>query len=340
MGLPSRGPNGLQEADLRSEANHVKSGLTWPSANASTGRERLALVRRIQPDQEDNRDVPLPFPETLSDVLDAWRLRGLAAGNSPRTIESRRGTIERLARTVDPMIATDADLIEWMANLRDADGAEVKRSSKATYRAQIRSFYAWLSESGRREDNPALKLPAVKPPRGLPHPLTPPEVEAVLAACADGRAAWTRAYVILAAYAGLRAHEIAKVRGEDFRGGELFIYGKGGVSSTVPVTPILTRLAEQMPSRGFWFPTNSAAGHVHRCSVSTAVQRAFRRAGVVAVPHALRHFYCTQVLRATNGDLRTTQRLARHATPATTAIYTQVLDETAARAAAAIPGAA
>ena len=65
-----------------------------------------------------------------------------------------------------------------------------------------------------------------------------------------------------------------------------------------------------------------------------------KRAGVAGTPHALRHFYVTQVLRATGGDLRTTQRLARHASPATTAIYTQVLDETAARAAAAIPGAA
>lgn len=291
----------------------------------------------------DNRDVPLPFPEMLPDTLDAWRLRGMAAGHSPRTIDARRATIERLARDrVNPMTATRDELIDWMAGLTAPTGEPVKRSSLATYRAHLRAFYAWLVESGRidADANPAAMLPSPKPGRGLPHPLTPAEVQAVLAACSDVRTGWTYAYVVLAAYAGLRAHEIAKVRGEDFRGEELLIYGKGDVTSTVPVTPILARLAEKMPERGYWFPTTSETGHVHRCSVSTAIQRAFKRAGVRAVPHSLRHHFCTQVLRATNGDLRTTQRLARHASPATTAIYTQVLDETAARAAAAIPGAA
>lgn len=288
----------------------------------------------------DNVDVPLPFPETLADTLHAWRLRGMAAGHSERTIEARRSTIERLSRVIEPLEATQDDLTTWLATLVGADEEPVKRSSKATYRAHLRSFYGWLAETGRREDDPAVKLPALKPGRGLPHPLTPVEVQAVIDACNDGRAAWTRAYVTLAAFAGLRAHEIAKVRGEDFRGEELVVYGKGGVTSTVPVTPVLARLAATMPARGYWFATGSSTGHVHRCSVSTAIQRAFKRAGVVAVPHSLRHHYCTQVLRATGGDLRTTQRLARHASPATTAIYTQVLDETASRAAASIPGAA
>lgn len=290
--------------------------------------------------REDNGDVPLPFPETLADTLDAWRVRGMAAGNSERTIDARRATVERLARRVSPMEAAPSQLELWLATLVGADSEPVKRSSKATYRAHLRAFYSWLVESGRRDDDPAAGLPSPRPGRGLPHPLTPLQVEQVLAACTDSRTTTTRAYVVLAAYAGLRAHEIAKVRGEDVRGVELVIYGKGGVTSTVPMTPVLVRLAATMPARGFWFPTTSSTGHVHRCSVSTAVQRAFGRAGVVAVPHSLRHFYCTQVLRATGGDLRMTQRLARHASPATTAIYTQVLDESAALAAAAIPGAA
>lgn len=290
---------------------------------------------------EDNGDVPLPFEETFADTLDAWRLRAVAAGQSDRTIDGRLGTIMRLARDgVDPLTADRDELIGWMAGLVTADGEPVKRSSRATYRAHLRAFYSWLVESGRREDNPSADLPSPKPGRGLPHPLTPAEVQAVLEACTDGRAKWTAAYVTLAAYAGLRAHEIAKIRGEDLHGDELHIVGKGNVTSTVPATPVIVRLAAKMPERGYWFPTNSATGHVHRCSVSSAVQRAFGRAGVRAVPHALRHFYCTQVLRATGGDLRTTQRLARHASPATTAIYTQVLDEVAARAAASIPGAA
>lgn len=287
----------------------------------------------------DNRDVPLPFPEDLDDVLAAWRLHGSAAGHSPRTVDARCGTIRRLARSCDPLRASREELVGWLAGLTNGD-APALRSTKATYRAQIRAFYAWLSDTGRREDDPSLKLPATKTPRGVPHPLTPAEVSAVLKACSDGRSWQTKAYVVLGAYAGLRVHEIAKVRGEDFHGDEIAVIGKGGVVSTVPMAPVIRRLAETMPATGYWFPTRSATGHVHRCSVSAAIQRAFHRAGINAVPHALRHHYCTQVLRASGGDLRTTQRAARHANPATTAIYTQIVDETLTRAVLGIPGAA
>lgn len=288
---------------------------------------------------EEDGDVPLPFPETLDDVLADWSLHGTAAGHSQRTVEARCGIVRRLARSYDPMTATRDDLTAWLAGLTRKD-APVLRSTRATYRAQLRAFYAWLVDTGRRGDDPAVKLPAPKAPRGVPHPLTPAEVTAVLEVCRDGRSWQTRAYVVLAAYAGLRAHEIAKVRGEDFQGDEIRVVGKGGVASTIPMVPIIRRLAESMPRTGYWFPTRSAEGHVHRCSVSSAIQRAFHRAGVSAVPHALRHHYCTQVLRASGGDLRTTQRAARHANPATTAIYTQIADETLMRAVFGIPGAA
>ena len=299
-----------------------------PSVDTRTDHGQIRL------DMHDTRDVALPLDRGLADTLDAWRLRGVAAGHSDRTITARLGTIRRLAAAVDPLAASEDDLIEWLASL------PLARSSKATYRSHLAAFYGFLVESGQRSDNPATRLPSAKAPRGVPHPLTPAEVERVLAACADPRAKRTRAYVILAAYAGLRAHEIAKVRGEDFRGDEIAVTGKGGVSSTVPMPPIIRRLADEYPASGYWFPAETEAGHMHRVSVSIAVQRAFRRAGVVAVPHALRHHFCTQVLRASGGDLRTTQRLARHASPATTAIYTQVIDETARRAVMGVPGAA
>jgi integrase/recombinase XerD len=282
--------------------------------------------------------MALPLPEMLPDTLSAWRLRGLAAGHSERTIDGRAGAIRRLARDgLDPMTATRDELTEWLATLVGRDGAPILRSSRATYRSHLRAWFAWLVESGRREDNPAESLPTARVPRGIPHPLTPAQLATVLTACSDPRTQQTRAYIILGAYAGFRAHEIAKVRGEDFRGDEIAVIGKGGVSSTVPLHPSIRALAEMMPTVGYWFPSGAPRGHVHRSSVSTAIQRAFRRAGVVAVPHALRHHFCTQVLKASGGDLRTTQRAARHASPATTAIYTQIVDETLSRAVLGIP---
>lgn len=279
--------------------------------------------------------MALPLPETVADALDAWRRRGLAAGHSERTIDARRGTIRRLVRDGhDPMTVTGDELEAWLG------GLTLARSSKATYRAHLVAWFGWLAETGRRADDPSATLPSLRAPQDVPRPVSPADVQAILAACADPRARQAAAYVTLAAFAGLRVHEIAKIRGEDFVGNEIHVSGKGGKSSTVPATPIVLRLAETMPRTGWWFPTNSATGHVHRCSVSTAISRAMKRAGVAGTPHALRHFFCTEALRANRGDLRKTQRLARHSNPNTTARYTLVLDAELHEIAALIPGAA
>ena len=277
--------------------------------------------------------VPLPFEESLTDWLAAFRVHGIASAHSERTIAARESTVTRLAASVDLLAVNEDGLVSWLASL------DVKRSSKATYRAHLKAFFRWLAKTKRRPDNPAADLPTVKSPRGIPHPVATKSLRLVLDACADPRARSTRAYVLLAAYAGLRVSEIAQVAGEDFRDGQVFLDGKGGIVSSVPLHPVLLELAATMPERGPWFPSTAAAGHVSRVAVSLAIGRAMKRAGVAGVPHGLRHHFGTQVLRATGGDLRTTQRLLRHASPATTAIYTQVADETAFRAVAGIPAA-
>lgn len=282
----------------------------------------------------------LPFDESLTETLDAWKRYEVASGHSPQTIHSRITTVQRLARRVDPLTATTTQLIDWVSALTaPRSGEPIARTTRATYRAQLRSFYAWLTDTGRRDDNPALKLPRVKPPRGVPHPVSPADVRRMLDACSDRRAIVTRAYIVLGAYAGMRVHEIAKVRGEDMLGDEIRIQGKGGTDSTVPMHPLIAELVPLFPARGWWFPSMSAEGHVTRESVSAAVKRAMVRAGVQGTAHGLRHHFGTQVLRAAHGDLRTAQRALRHASPATTAIYTLVADETLRSAVGGIPAA-
>lgn len=283
----------------------------------------------------------LPFDEGLEDVLAAWARHALAAGHSDRTITSRAYTVRRLASCgVDPLTATRDDLTDWLASLVDSrTGEPARRSTKATYRAQLRAFYAWMLDTGRLDDDPSTKLPSPRPGRGVPHPVTLVQLRAILDACADPRARTTRAYVLLAAYAGMRVHEVAKMRGEDFLGDEIRIAGKGGTDLTVPAHEVLVDLAATMPTSGYWFPSHSPRGHVDRSSVSTAIKRAMVRAGVTGTPHGLRHFFGTQTLISSGGDLRTTQRMLRHASPATTAIYTQVADDTMRRAVGGIPAA-
>lgn len=281
----------------------------------------------------------LPLEEPTRDLLKAFRNFGLASGHSDRTITSRTYTMQRIADSdIDLATASADELTGWLSTLRDSrTGQQVSKSTKATYRAQVRAFYKWMHETGRRGDDPTGQVPRPKPPRSLPRPLTVVQVDEMLRACADPRAAVTRCYILLGAYAGLRVHEIAKVRGEDIHDGQIVVCGKGGHEADLPLHPVLVEMAERMPFRGWWFPTSSQLGHVHRCSVSTAIKRAMVRAGVPGTPHALRHFYGTQTLRSSGGNLRTTQRAMRHLSISSTAIYTAIDDAALSHAISGIP---
>lgn len=134
--------------------------------------------------------------------------------------------------------------------------------------------------------------------------------------------------VLLAALAGLRVHEIAKVRGDDFdlERGTLTVVGKGNKRATIPLHPILLDLVPTMPA-GYWFthwesPDEPIAGK----SCGQAISRAMARAGVAATAHQLRHWYGTSLLES-GADLRTVQELMRHESLATTQVYTRVTSE-------------
>ena len=114
--------------------------------------------------------MPLPFEESTPDLLAAFRLHGLASGHSPRTRTAREATILRLSEGADLLTVTREDLIEWLASL------DIAKSSRATYRAHLRVWFGWLAETGRRDDNPAASLPAVRAPRGVPRPISPADV--------------------------------------------------------------------------------------------------------------------------------------------------------------------
>jgi integrase/recombinase XerD len=107
--------------------------------------------------------------------------------------------------------------------------------TRSTYHANLRDFCAWLVAAGHLEESPMEDPNIRKPkrPKSRPRPLSEPEVAAVLR-IAHGR---TRDWILLAMCAGLRAHEIAKLRGEDVDASGIYVKGKGGVEDTLPCHP-------------------------------------------------------------------------------------------------------
>lgn len=132
--------------------------------------------------------------------------------------------------------------------------------------------------------------------------------------------------VLLAALAGLRVHEIAKVHGHDLdlEQGTLRVIGKGAKDALIPLHEVLIHEALMYPRDDWWFPAYSGpCPHVGRQAVSKTIAAAMHRAGVESTPHALRHWYGTSLLER-GVDIRIVQELMRHSSLQSTQIYTKV----------------
>jgi integrase/recombinase XerD len=252
--------------------------------------------------------------------LVAWEIFMRGAGRAERTIGDGLATMRRLEDDAGKTCA-ELQAIDVSRFLGDR---RLSASSRAAYFGSIAGFYRWWGSHGGR--NITKDLPRPRAPKGAPRPVTGTGLRALLAARMHQR---TRVMILLAALAGLRVHEIAKVRGEDFDLDDrtLRVKGKGGRTDVIPLHPLLIAAALVMPAGGWWFPANARrpGDHVHSKSVSDIIGNAMRRAGVAGTPHSLRHWYGTNLV-ASGADLRTAQTLLRHANLQTTAIYVQVSD--------------
>jgi integrase/recombinase XerD len=269
---------------------------------------------------------PQPFVSTTPPVsaqalLAEWILWMRAGALSKRTIEGRTAVVRLLeARTGAPAhAATWQQVAAFFADLVDT----ASPGTRCTYYSHLKKWFWWLVTMEYRADDPIARLHPPRSPRRYPRPISQEQVRTVLG---SGRFyGRTRTMILLAAYQGLRVHEIAKIRGEDFTRGELFVIGKGGREDTLPVHPLIEAERGRYPASSYWFPSPADRSQpVTANAVSRVVTDALRRAGVDATAHQLRHYFGTEAHRAAGGDLRVAQELLRHSSPATTALYTQV----------------
>jgi len=257
-----------------------------------------------------------------------WAVWQRSGRRSERTIEERGRVISDFLSTgVDPVTAKPMDIARWMAA-----NPQWSQSTAATYFSYLTSFFKWLVMMDYRSDNPMFKLQTPRRPERSPRPVADSDLVKMLNVRVRHR---TKVMILLAALAGLRVAEIARVAGEDIDldAERIHILGKGSKRAWVPLHPILVEVAHTMPKEGFWFPGNSRRPGlpIRGKSVSDIITGVMRRAGVQGTPHSLRHWYATTLL-AEGADLRTVQELMRHSSIQTTQVYTQVPDKRRAAA--------
>jgi integrase/recombinase XerC len=241
-------------------------------------------------------------------------------------------------------------LRRWLAWLHEQGYV---KASVARRVSELRSFYGFLVARDLTEINPVMAISAPKLPKRLPRPLTPAEVEALIAVpdLATPQGQRDRAMIELLYAGGLRVSELLglDLGALDLEHGEVRVLGKGAKERIVLIgTPaalaLRTYLAdgrERLIGSKAAKPATEKAGRAGRkpsavflnrfgtrLSISMFTRRLSqygRAAGVerAVTPHMLRHSFATHLLDG-GADLRSVQELLGHESVATTQIYTEV----------------
>jgi integrase len=188
--------------------------------------------------------------------------------------------------------------------------------TRSTYARHLSSLLTYAVECGLLDKAP--RVPKAKAPDPRPKPVKDSELKLLLATAATQRL-WC--WLLLAAYGGLRAGEIAASGPDHLDGTTLELpYVKGGGSSYVMLPDWVAEEISQCPQ---W---NVTAHQVTQTASAHMLDQ-----GVTPGIHRLRHWHATTLLRQTH-DLRLVQRAMRHRSIASTTMYTAVEDDELSRA--------
>lgn len=254
-------------------------------------------------------------------------------GRSPRTITARVEILRRIDRDLPYglVTATTDELRGWLYRDYWSPG------TRETYYGAIRAFFTWATGGGRPDMavidyDPSEALPKPATPRRIPRPVTDDQLRRILTEAAQPYRLWAT----LAAYAGLRCIEISRLDRGDITAESIRVLGKGNKPGVVPTHPIIWAAVRDLPLGPIAYDDHGQPAGARWVSIRSALH--FRRQlGMPGVSlHRLRHWYGTSTYRATR-DIRVTQELMRHASPATTAGYTLVSDEERTAAIHALP---
>ncbi len=266
----------------------------------------------------------------VSEYIERLRLKG----RSHRTQREYARRIRRLMIWLDKPLteATSHDLMRWRTELACCGNSII------AYVNTVKAMYAWLERQGHVPTSPARDLPAPKRRIGLPRPIGEDDLDYAI----EHAPMRVRPWLVLAAYAGLRAQEIAYLTREDIlntwrppmiRVTELM--GKGAKVRMVPLVPYAWSelQAYGLPRRGYLFLRLRGTGPNRPATISNVANAYLHDCGFQETLHQLRHFYATEMLETSGGNLRVVQDVLGHASPSTTSIYTAVRPVDAVRAA-------
>ncbi|MGW0681789.1 tyrosine-type recombinase/integrase [Streptomyces sp. NPDC002754] len=251
--------------------------------------------------------------DPLNVAISAWRSQMRTDSYSEKTIKLRSGVLLKICTDQN---VPDGRLKE--AHVRDfIDDGDYMPNTVLAY---LRALRKWGQFFGI--DDPTARIRRPRTPEFVPRPVTEPQLDVLLASANPRMAAWIK----LGAYTGLRASEVANLRGSQFydQGTSITLYVQGKGDKTASL-PIARHVADTI--RPF-IGTSERLWDVNPVYVSQQFRLYSQSLGLNLGFHQNRHRFGT-ILYKTTRDLLMTQRLMRHASPKQTTAYVLVSDDAA-----------
>lgn len=250
----------------------------------------------------------------VSDLISSHLAHLRAKGLSERTATAREELLRRLHDHLPYGLAYAAtdELDAWLGQ------PGWSRWTRATYAMHIRGFYRWATTAGALDGDPTADMARPRNPRCLPDPVTDDELGQALTRSGEP---WQTA-ILLAAYAGLRVHEMATLHRADVTEDAIRLTGKGGNPEVVDTHPVVWDHVRDRPPGPLITDAGGAA--VTGKWLSANGRHHFDAIDMPRVHmHRFRHWFATTLLDS-GASMRTVQEALRHTSVTSTQIYTKV----------------
>lgn len=251
--------------------------------------------------------------------LNGW-IRDLERrGLSPATVVHHRKIVGAWLAQAPPN-PTDEDLQQFLDRRIGRDAGRLSTRSRYRWLSTLHGYYSWAIRRGLATEDPTMSIDRPKLRKCLPRPIADDDLALALM-LADPR---MRAWLTLAAFAGLRCCEIARLHADDVHISDclLRINGKGDKDRLVPLHPAVVDALRTygISTRGPIF-RGKKGRQVTADYVSDTINAFLRDIGVPATAHQCRHWFGTKTYQQ-SGDIRAVQELLGHACLSSTEIYT------------------
>jgi integrase/recombinase XerD len=232
-------------------------------------------------------------------------------------------------------------MMNYMLNLKEKTYASTTMARKI---AATKSFFKFLTDEHKVQQNPTENIASLKVGRALPKPISVTQARRILEEPAKENTPEARrdkAMLELLYASGMRVSELVglNISDIDISGGYVRCFGKGNKERMIPIYTRATQSIEQYLKEA---RPQIAGVKVEETSLFLNVrgERLTRqglwqilkgyakdaRIEVEVTPHTLRHSFATHMLNG-GADLRTVQELLGHANISTTQVYTHLTSD-------------